>query len=183
MIGAHSVAPYPTVYLKNLRYGVKLSTSWLKAAPLIITSWVELGTEGIGYLVAYLLLHLLADYRHVEQHTHAVVLNLREYLLADNLLDNQRNCNDNGWLDASECLSDDGWARDAGEIEEMAALDEFEDKLKRHAVHGCAIGRILMTESPGLIFLPSTSSAKSALPQSARYGTITPLEKPVVPLV
>ena len=96
---------------------------------------VEVATEGIGYLVAYLLLHLLADYRHVEQHTHAVVLDLREYLLADNLLDNQRNCNDNGWLDASECLGDDGWARDAGEIEDVAALDEFEDKLKRHAVH------------------------------------------------
>ena len=143
---------------------------------------VEVATEGIGYLVAYLLLHLLADYRHVEQHTHAVVLDLREYLLADNLLDNQRYSYDDSWLDAAECLGDDGWARDAGEIEDVAALDEFEDKFKRHAVH---VGHRQDTDdrSPGLIFLPSTSSAKSALPQSARYGTITPLEKPVVPLV
>ena len=96
---------------------------------------VEVATEGIGYLVAYLLLHLLADYRHVEQHTHAVVLNLWEYLLADDLLDNQRHSNDDCWLDASECFSDDGWTRDAGEIEDVAALDEFEDKLKCHAVH------------------------------------------------
>ena len=96
---------------------------------------VEVATEGIGYLVAYLLLHLLADHRHVEQHTHAVVLDLREYLLADNLLDNQRYRYDDGWLDAAECLGNDGWTRDAGEIEDVAALDEFEDKFKRHAVH------------------------------------------------
>ena len=71
----------------------------------------------------------------MEQHTHAVVLDLREYLLADDLLDNQRYSYDDGWLDASECLGDDGWTRDAGEIEDVAALDEFEDKFKRHAVH------------------------------------------------
>ena len=96
---------------------------------------IEVATEGIAYLVADLLLHLLADDRHVEEHAHAVVLDLREYLLADNLLDNQRYSYDDGWLDASECLGDDGWARDAGEIEDVAALDEFEDKFKRHAVH------------------------------------------------
>ena len=98
---------------------------------------IEVATEGIAYLVADLLLHLLADDRHVEEHAHTVVLNLREYLLADNLLDNQRHSDDNCWLDASECLGDDGWARDAGEIVNMATLDELEDKLECHAIHVC----------------------------------------------
>ena len=62
-----------------------------------------------------------------------------------------------------ECLGDDGWTRDAGEIEDVAALDEFEDKLKRHAVH-VAIGKILMMESPGNL-LTQYVSAKSALPR------------------
>ena len=96
---------------------------------------VEVATEGVAHLVADLLLHLLADYWHVEQHAHAVVLNLREHLLADDLLDDQRHSDDNGWLDAAECLSNDGWARDAGEIEDVAALEEFEDKLECHAIH------------------------------------------------
>ncbi len=96
---------------------------------------IEVATEGIAYLVADLLLYLLADDRHVEEHAHAVVLYLWEYLLADNLLDNQWHCNDDGWLDASECLSDDGWARDAGEIEDVATLDELEDEFECHAIH------------------------------------------------
>ena len=36
-----------------------------------------------------------------------------------------------------ECLGDDGWARDAGKIVNMATLDELEDKLECHAIHVC----------------------------------------------
>ena len=46
-----------------------------------------------------------------------------------------------------------------------------------------AMGRMLMMLSPGTMALPSTCSAKSALLHMARYGSITPFEKPVVPLV
>ena len=47
----------------------------------------------------------------------------------------------------------------------------------------CAIGKILIILSPLRTFSPKTPIAKSKLLHKARAGIITPLEKPVVPLV
>ena len=96
---------------------------------------IEIATESVGYLLANLLAYLLADNRHVEQQAHAIVLYLREHLFANDLLDNERHGYDDGRLDATKCLGDDGWARDASEIIDMATLDELEDELKCHTIH------------------------------------------------
>ena len=97
--------------------------------------FVEVSTESLHNLLLYLLVHLLAHDRHVQQDAHAVVLYLGEYLLADDLLDNERHSDDYGWLDLGECCSDDGWRWYAGEVEHMATKQEFEHKLECHAVH------------------------------------------------
>ena len=97
--------------------------------------FVEVATEILHNLLLYLLVHLLAHDRHVQQDAHTVVLYLGEYLLAYDLFDNEWYGDDDGWLDLSECSSDDGWRWYAGEVEHMATEEEFEHKLKRHAVH------------------------------------------------
>ena len=96
---------------------------------------VEVASEGLCHLFAYLLAHLLADDRHVEKHTHAVVLNLGEHLLADNLLDDEWHGNDDGWLDAAESLGDDSRTWYAGEEEDVATGKNLEEELERHAIH------------------------------------------------
>ncbi len=96
---------------------------------------VEIAAEGIGDLLADHLAYLLADDRHMEEHTHTVVLNFGEHLLADDFLNDQGNGDDHRWFDTSESLGDDGGTRDAGEVEHMTAPDELEDELERHAIH------------------------------------------------
>ena len=97
--------------------------------------FVEVATECLDNLLLYLLVHLLAHDRHVQQDAHAVVLYLGEYLLADNLLDNERHSDDDSRLHLGKCGCDDGWRRYACEVEHVASEEEFEHKLKRHAVH------------------------------------------------
>ena len=46
-----------------------------------------------------------------------------------------------------------------------------------------AMGRKLSIDWPALTCVPRRLRAKSRLPHSARYGSMTPLENPVVPLV
>ena len=60
---------------------------------------------------------------------------LREHLLADNLLDDQRHGNDDAWLDLGKSLSDDGRRRRAVQIEHMTAMQEFEQELEGHTIH------------------------------------------------
>ena len=91
------------------------STSWLKAAPLLA--------------------HLLGDDGHGEQQAHAVVLYLGEYLLADNLLDNQGHGDDDLRLDVGKGLGDDGRRGDAVQVVHVTAVQELEDELEGHAVH------------------------------------------------
>ena len=91
---------------------------------------IEVSSKCLSHLIAYLLAYLLVDDRHVEKHAHAVVLYLRENFLADNLLDNQRHSDDNGWLDAAECLGDNSRTWDAGEEEDMATGDKLKQELK-----------------------------------------------------
>ena len=96
---------------------------------------IEVASKCLSHLVAYLFAYLLVDDRHVKKHAHAVVLYLRENLLADNLLDNQRHSNDNGWLDAAECLGDNSRTWDAGEEEDVATGDKLKQELKCHTIH------------------------------------------------
>ena len=96
---------------------------------------IEVSSKCLSHLIAYLLAYLLVDDRHVEKHAHAVVLYLRENFLADNLLDNQRHSDDNGWLDAAECLGDNSRTWDAGEEEYVATGDKLKQELKCHTIH------------------------------------------------
>ena len=59
---------------------------------------IEASAKRVLDLLTDLLVYLTVKHRHVEQQTHAVVLYLREHLLADDLLDNERHGNDNGRL-------------------------------------------------------------------------------------
>ena len=71
----------------------------------------------------------------MEKHTHTVVLYLREYLLANNLFDNQRYCDNDSRFDATESLCDDSWAWDASKVEDVATCDKLKQELKRHTIH------------------------------------------------
>ena len=98
---------------------------------------IEVATERFNHLVANLLVYLLVYNRHVEEKAHTIVLNLWEYLLADDLLDNQRYGYDDGWLDLCEGCCDDGRTWHTCEIEDVATEDKLKHKLERHAVHVC----------------------------------------------
>ena len=69
---------------------------------------LDVAAEGFEHLLADGLLHLLADYRHIEQQPEGIVLDLREYALADDLLDDERHGDDDAGLDVLEGLCDDG---------------------------------------------------------------------------
>ena len=96
---------------------------------------IEIATESVGYLLANLLAYLLADNRHVEQQAHAIVLYLWEHLLTDDLLDDKRHGNDDGRLNLRERLGYDCRTGHACEIKDMAAMQELEEELERHAIH------------------------------------------------
>ena len=97
----------------TITYGISEADAMQETLHFLIESsttddnLIEVASECLSHLIAYLLAYLLVDDRHVEKHTHAVVLNLGEHLLADNLLDDERHSNDDGWLDAAESLGDD----------------------------------------------------------------------------
>ena len=96
---------------------------------------IELATECIYNLLANLLENLLVYERHVEQQTHAIGLELRQHLFADNLLDNQGYSNDDCRFYFCECCSNDSWRRNACKIEHVTAEEEFEEEFERHAIH------------------------------------------------
>ena len=82
---------------------------------------VDVAAESLINLVAYLFLHLLAYHRHIHEQADAVVLYLRENLLAYDLLDNQRHGDDNPWLHVGKSLCNDGRRGHTGKVEDVAA--------------------------------------------------------------
>ena len=96
---------------------------------------IEIAAESIVDLFADAVFHLLAHYRHRQQQAHAVVLDLGEHLLADDLLQNERHGDDERGTHIDEGLGDDGGRRQTCQEEQMAAMTEAEEKLYRHAVH------------------------------------------------
>ena len=97
--------------------------------------FVELSTESSSHLLLNLLVNLLVYHRHIKQQAHLVVLYLGENAFSDNLLDNQWHSDNYLRLNLGECLRDDGRARNATEIIDMASTTELEDKFESHAVH------------------------------------------------
>ena len=83
------------------------------------------------------LIDLLVDARHLHQQAHTRILQFREHLLADDLLDNQRHGDDNARLHVGESCSNNSRGGDARQIIDMAAFEELENKLEGHAVHVC----------------------------------------------
>ena len=69
---------------------------------------VHVAAKGLQHFLTDHLANLLRDDRHLQKQTHAVVLDLREDFLADNLLNDQRYGDDNDGLDFLKCLGDDG---------------------------------------------------------------------------
>ena len=96
---------------------------------------IHLASEGFQHFLADHLTHLLRDNGHLQQQAHAVVLNLREYLLADDLLNDEGHGNHDDRLDLGQCLCDNGGRRHTIEIVDMTTMQELEDELERHTVH------------------------------------------------
>ena len=96
---------------------------------------VHLATKGVENLLTDTLLDLLAHDRHLQQQAHAVVLYLGEYFLANDLLDDQWNGDNHGWLYLSESLRDDGGTRQTGEEEQMTTIAEAEHEFYCHTIH------------------------------------------------
>ena len=70
---------------------------------------IEASAKRVLDLLTDLLVYLTVEHRHVKEQTHATVLYLREHLLADDLLDNERHGNDMAGL-----ISENAWAMIAG---------------------------------------------------------------------
>ena len=96
---------------------------------------VKLSAEGLEHFLADHLAYLLRDDGHLQQQAHAVVLDLREYLLTDDFLDDQRYGDNDDGLDLGQRLSDDSWRGHTIEIIDMTTVEELEDELEGHAVH------------------------------------------------
>ena len=96
---------------------------------------VGTSAKGLIDLLAYLLLNLLRDNRHLQQQSHTVVLNLRKHPFAYNLLNHQWHGDDDGRLDGSEGLGNNGGRWQTGEKEEVTAAAETVEELYAHAIH------------------------------------------------
>ena len=96
---------------------------------------VHASSEGLEHLLANHLAYLLGDDRHLEQQSHTVVLYLWEYLLADNLFDNEGHGNHNDGLDFCQCLCNDGRRGDTVQVVHVTPMEELKDKFECHAVH------------------------------------------------
>ena len=96
---------------------------------------VHVATKGFEHFLANHLAYLLRNNRHLEQQAHTVVLYLWEYLLADNLLDNQRNSNHDSWTNLGQGLCNDSWRRNTIKIVNMATMQELENEFERHTIH------------------------------------------------
>ncbi len=99
--------------------------------------FVEVAAKSCNHLVTNFLVDFLVDDRHSEQQAHTIVLNLRENFLPNDFLNHERYGNDDCRAHFGKRLCDDGWRGDTVEIEHMASVQEFEDKLERHSVHVC----------------------------------------------
>ena len=83
--------------------------------------FVHVSAEGLEHLLADHLTHLLGDDGHLQQQAHTVVLHLREHLLADDLLDDERYGDDDDGLHLGQGLGDDGGRGHTVEVIDVAA--------------------------------------------------------------
>ena len=97
--------------------------------------FVEIASEGFFEAVAHLVKNLTTDDGHFEQDLHAVGLKFREHVLLDDFLDDERNGDDDDRLDVAESLQHNLRGRNASEIIDMAAVEEFKNEFKCHAIH------------------------------------------------
>ena len=96
---------------------------------------VHAATESVQHFLTDHLAHLLRDHGHLQQQTHAVVLDLGEDLFADDLLDDQRHGNHDDRPYLLQGSSDDGRRGDAVQIVDVTAVQELEEELEGHTVH------------------------------------------------
>ena len=83
---------------------------------------IHLATEGFKHFLTYHLAYLLGDDGHLQKQAHAVVLNFREYLLTDNLLDDKWHGDDNDRFNLGQCLCNDGGRWYTIKIVDMTAV-------------------------------------------------------------
>ena len=91
--------------------------------------------EGVVDLLVNALLDLSGYHRHRQQQFDAIVLDLREHLFADDLLDDQGDGDNQGGLHVGKSLSNDGRRRQTRQEEKVAAIAESEKELYGHTIH------------------------------------------------
>ena len=87
--------------------------------------------------LANLLLDALVDDRHVHQEAGTVGLYMWEHFLSYNLIHHERHGEEDVWLNLSQCLRDERWARQAGEEEDVVTHHDVEEELSHQSVHVC----------------------------------------------
>ena len=87
--------------------------------------FIEFTSKSLHHFLTDHLFHLFGDDRHCHEETHAVVLYFGEYLLSDNLFDDQRNSDDDSWFDVGKCLCNDGRRWYAVKIIDVASVEKF----------------------------------------------------------
>ena len=98
---------------------------------------IEVATECILQTLAYLLLDLVAHYRHLEQQADLGVLDLRKDGLAYNLLQDEGHANDNLGLNIGKCLEQHGRSWHLGQEVNVYATHKLIKELKCQAIHVC----------------------------------------------
>ena len=97
--------------------------------------FVEAAAEGLYQALADFVEDAVADERELQQDLHARRLEFGEHVLLDDLFNDERNGDDDGRLDVGKGLHHDFRRGDAGEVIDVAPVEELEDEFEGHAVH------------------------------------------------
>ena len=98
-------------------------------------NFIEVSAQNIQYILTDSVLYLTVDNRHVHQQMHWLTLDFREYLLADNLLNNHRHGNNHCRLNVSTSLGDKRWTRQTGEEEKVITKYKLAKEFARKSIH------------------------------------------------
>ncbi len=96
--------------------------------------FIGFSAECVIHLLANHLLHLLVHHGHVQQQSHAIILNLREHFLTDDFLHNHGHGNDQRGLNLGIGLRDERGTRQSREEIEVHSVAEGENKLEGKAI-------------------------------------------------
>ena len=98
---------------------------------------IEVVAKDLCHFVANTLADTIAKNRDVQHESYFGILYSGQNSLANNLLNNERNSNNYNRFDVGQRLHQNSWRSNLCQEIHMNTMHEFEDKLKRHAIHVC----------------------------------------------